>query len=108
MRNLLVSSLLLFASSYLPAQQHESSPFYQEAEGVLALALHRWIAHANGITAEISIVPPPPPFAPWNEGMIVDGPKEHEVFHWWLEDMYSKVYFGYDLLLEPVPRNPAD
>jgi hypothetical protein len=44
-----------------------------------------------------------PHYGPWDEGMKVDGVQSRQVVHWYLQDNHYGVYFGYDLVLEPVP-----
>jgi hypothetical protein len=103
MRSLIVSLSLILAVPHLAAQSYENSPFYQKGDSAPQSAKHRYTAHANGVTATISVAFPSHEFAPWNEGMKVDGPNGHQIIHRWIEDLHSHVYFGYDLILEPVP-----
>jgi hypothetical protein len=104
MRSLFVSLLILLAAPHhLLGQEYENSPFYKKGDSAPASAVHRWTAHANGLTATISVLFPSPEFAPSNESMKVDGPEGKQKIHWYIEDLHSHVYFGYDLLLETVP-----
>jgi hypothetical protein len=92
---------LLAAPHLLIAQEWENSPIYKKGDPAPASSLHRWTTQANGLTVTIRM--DHFQYGPWDEGMMVDGPRGHQVIHWFMADRYQHVLFGYDLLLEAIP-----
>lgn len=96
--------LLFIALLILPlasgAQRFAHDPFYEKTQAADATALHRWDSSANGVIFHMSLTAPH--YGPWDEGMKVDGAQSRQVVHWYLQDNHYGVYFGYDLVLEPV------
>src|SRR5437899_9056624 len=105
MRTLLAPFLIALATitpSAL-AQEYETTPLYQKTDSVPTSAMRRWTVPVNGFTANFYLIYPRYPSASWREGLPVDGPKDHQVIHMWIQDEHTnRAYFAYDLLIEHV------
>jgi len=81
-------------------QAYATSPFYQKGQnGAVSVSQH-WHAPVNGVSVEISLSLPKP--GPWKDGMKVDGAPSKQVIHYFLQDNYHHVRFGYDLVVQAV------